>query len=798
MSMCPIRSLWPRVAGVSPSAAVSVLSTSAIAAALVSASIADEASDPVPWDEQGYLGLTVRALRSGHTAVSWVRPGPLDGEALTSRRFDLGRPDLLVSLDGRPVDADGFVDAIHALSPGEEITLVYRKALERGGTFPDSLHHADALDTLTVELGSRHDWEGTIGRAAPDAVSRAFTTPRLIDPDASSGSGDEVAAIVAEHGLGEAVDVLRKTFRDWWREHPDPHALSLVRVPFEDPFRLPDVARATAAPAELLTDPTPDTLVRWIGDLLDLPVPDPPLGPLVDHADDPAAIALGHILTRMEEAAALVRADLDHEALVTLVRNGQTLLRVPHETFYVGPDSARAALDAIHASLDLFAASGGSLPAYRALPAVLDAAIRAGDLDEALAALPPIPLPPELVGVVEGDLLYAESREGGWLVVGDEGANTYDLAGLDVVIDVGGDDTYEASDIVVGNRVVVDLAGDDRYTGTASQGPASAILGAVVVDDHAGDDRYEGELLSAGAALYGVAVLIDRDGADHYEGSLWSCGAAVYGAGVILDLGDANDAYHGDFLCQGVGGPRGLGAIVDAGGRDLYRANGPSESAYGTPAVYRSFSQGMGFGYRGYAAGGIGVIDDLGGDDRYEAGEFAQGGAYYLGFGLLHDRGGRDLYYGNRYGQGFGVHQAHGVLWDEGGDDTYWSMTAASQGAAWDIGAGLLLDEAGDDTYQCDGLGQGAASQQAIGMLVDLDGRDRYVAGSGAVQGRSGGNAYHFDDTGAYSLSILVDRGGDDDFYSAPGRANDTSASFGEANEEDPKASALHGVFVDR
>lgn len=768
---------------------------------LVGTTAAGDASDrehPASWGEQGYLGLTVRALASGHPAVSWVKPGPLDGEALSSRRFDLGRPDLLVSLDGRPVDADGFVDAIHARAPGDEITLVYRKALERGGRFPDSLHHADELDTLTVELGSRDDWEGTLGRPAPDRATRTFTSPRLLDPDAAPDAGDDLASVVAEHGLGEAVDVLRGTFRDWWDEHPDPHALSLVRAPFDDPFRLPDVAKAAAAPDALLTDPTPDTLVRWIGDLLDLPVPDPPLAPLVEHADPSVDSGLGHILDRMEEAAVLVRAGLDDEELVTVVRNGQTLLRVPHDTFYIGPDSARAALDAIHASLDLFEAGGGSLPAYRALPAVLDAAIRAGDLEERITALPPIPLPPELVGVVEGDLLFAESRDGGWLVVGSDDANTYDLAGLDVVIDVGGDDAYEASGMVVGNRVIVDLAGDDRYTGTASQGPASAILGAVVVDDHGGDDRYEGELLSAGAALYGVAVLIDRDGADHYQGSLWSCGAAIYGAGVILDLGDANDAYLGDFLCQGVGGPRGLGAIVDAGGRDLYRANGPSASAYGTPAVFRSFSQGMGFGYRGYAAGGIGVIDDLGGDDRYEAGEFAQGGAYYLGFGLLHDRGGRDLYYGNRYGQGFGVHQAHGVLWDEGGDDTYWSMTAASQGAAWDIGAGLLLDEAGDDTYQCDGLGQGAASQQAIGMLVDLDGRDRYVAGNGAVQGRSGGNAYHFDDTGAYSLSILVDRGGDDDLYTAPDRANDTSASFGEANEDDPKAGALHGVFVDR
>ena len=39
------------------------------------------------------------------------------------------------------------------------------------------------------------------------------------------------------------------------------------------------------------------------------------------------------------------------------------------------------------------------------------------------------------------------------------------------------------------------------------------------------------------------------------------------------------------------------------------------------------------------------MISDLGGDDRYEAGELAQGGGYFYGLGILHDASGRDLYY---------------------------------------------------------------------------------------------------------------------------------------------------------
>ena len=227
------------------------------------------------------------------------------------------------------------------------------------------------------------------------------------------------------------------------------------------------------------------------------------------------------------------------------------------------------------------------------------------------------------------------------------------------------------------------------------------------------------------------------------------------------------------------------------------RANGPERSAYQVPAVFNSFSQGVGFGYRNYGAGGVGLLSDLGGDDRYEAGEFAQGGAYYYALGILHDAGGRDLYYGNRYTQGFGVHQGFGVLADDAGNDVYWSQVAANQGGAWDVGAGLLIDRGGDDTYRADGLAQGGASEQGIAMLIDLDGRDRYDAAGGATQGQSGGNDYHYHATGALSFSLLLDLGGKEDIYSRE-RPNNAATVTGTANEAEPRMSDLHGLVVDR
>ena len=130
--------------------------------------------------------------------------------------------------------------------------------------------------------------------------------------------------------------------------------------------------------------------------------------------------------------------------------------------------------------------------------------------------------------------------------------------------------------------------------------------------------------------------------------------------------------------------------------------------------MHASFSQGIGFGYRKYAAGGIGILCDVTGDDKYQAGEFSQGGAYFHGLGILRDFSGDDSFRGNRYTQGFGVHQAFGVLIDDAGDDTYWGMTAADQGSAWDIAAGALLDKEGNDSYTAQGMTQGSAAMQGI------------------------------------------------------------------------------------
>ena len=133
------------------------------------------------------------------------------------------------------------------------------------------------------------------------------------------------------------------------------------------------------------------------------------------------------------------------------------------------------------------------------------------------------------------------------------------------------------------------------------------------------------------------------------------------------------------------------------------------------------------------------------------------------------------------------------MLLEHDGDDIYWSMTAAGQGAAWDMSVAALVDRAGDDRYQADGLSQGAAAQQAIGMLIDLAGRDDYRA-AGASQGAADSNAYHWDASRCTSLGVLRDTEGPNRF--SAGGADGERRLTGKPDAKD--GVNQWGVFITR
>ncbi len=422
-------------------------------------------------------------------------------------------------------------------------------------------------------------------------------------------------------------------------------------------------------------------------------------------------------------------------------------------------------------------------------------------LIENSARIPALPavarrdIPKKLLALAEGDILDYAEVDGGYVVIGGAGPNVYRMDRLYAVIDAGGDDRYVWGDgVPLESQTVIDLGGNDRYDAHIG-GPGAGWMGVAVLIDMAGDDQYSSALGGCGAGAFGFGLLFDAAGTDTYHCNAWSAGAGIYGAGVLIDAGDGSDVYFSHSLSQGVGGPGGAGFLVDAGGNDLYRANGPVPSTYDTPAVYMSFSQGVGFGVRPYDHGGFGALLDFGGNDRYEGGEFSQGGGYFWGVGLLHDGSGNDLYYGNRYAQGFACHQAVGLFSDLSGDDVYWAMGAAAQGAAWDQSVALFFEGGGNDVYRADSLAQGAAAEQSKAWLFDAGGHDAYWASVDSAQGAAADNSYHFRaDDPIVSLGVLLDAGGDDRYS---GGLTDGDVRIRHAPDNPDRGSGNAGIAID-
>lgn len=341
-------------------------------------------------------------------------------------------------------------------------------------------------------------------------------------------------------------------------------------------------------------------------------------------------------------------------------------------------------------------------------------------------------------------------------------------------VDLGGDDLYvencASADLAHPVSINADMAGDDVYMTRRTFDLGSALGGIAALIDAEGDDRYEGIRWTQGAAVAGAALLHDRSGDDVYRAQFQSQGIGLRGLGVLRDTEGA-DSYLGARFCQGVGFPGGIGMLLDTSGDDRYACGFREDSEYGDPGETSGWGQGCGFGFRGIASGGIGVLHDRAGNDRYDAGTFSQGGGYFYAWGILLDGSGDDDYVGSRYAQGFAAHQAVGTFLDDAGDDVYRCRGGVAQGLSWDETSVFFRDRAGNDRYlRFAGGGFSLASAAMNGMVVFLDdaGDDEYDM----LPAHAAQNTYH----GGNSFALFRDGGGRDR-YAGSEKENGTSAA---------------------
>ncbi|HEX9713673.1 MAG TPA: hypothetical protein VGB52_14110 [Actinomycetota bacterium] len=390
---------------------------------------------------------------------------------------------------------------------------------------------------------------------------------------------------------------------------------------------------------------------------------------------------------------------------------------------------------------------------------------------------------------------------------------------------------------------------DDTYT------REGLLPDPVLLVDPAGDDTY---LNSAGGAC---PLTIPDIGL----GTWMECNGLL--VSVVADLGDgttatSNDTYlydGGPAAVQGAGGPGGLGLLVDAGGNDTYRATMTRGNfSEFQPLVYYFDGGAQGFGYAGAGAlldaqgddlyrfevnsthgrsiwllgqgfggaGGIGVVSDTLGSDRWETeglglrgfgfeGIYSNGTGFYGGVGIQTETGlGDDVYYStvtaqtvDYYAFGFGAFGGVGILADDGGNDDYHSFQEGTNpwidpllncayGTGSFGGVGVHLDTGGNDRYYGASVSPYVATVMdngfggpgvAYGVFADIGGDDTYIMeafgsdtmiiGRGlwepALDGDLLGAPFGHNTWGAFA-----DIGGTDTYVGGPG-ANDDQWPFG-------------------
>ncbi|OPX21268.1 MAG: hypothetical protein B1H03_07155 [Planctomycetales bacterium 4484_113] len=378
-----------------------------------------------------------------------------------------------------------------------------------------------------------------------------------------------------------------------------------------------------------------------------------------------------------------------------------------------------------------------------------------------------------------------------------------------LIIDTGGDDSYAggASTISLSNPVSVlfDLSGDDTYKNESTAIPAfgSGVFGYGYLFDEAGDDSYDSPTITQGAGIFGVGLLMDSAGDDSYATITGGQASGTYGTGILSDL-SGNDTYECYQLSQGYGFTRGVGLLVDKEGNDRYTAN---DTDIRFPSAQSkehnsSLSQGFGFGRRsdiftGHSwAGGVGMLFDGAGDDRYSCGIFGQGAGYWYGTGILADASGNDDYEGHWYVQASAAHFALGILDDAAGDDHYFADMNMAQGAGHDFSLGFLVERAGDDTYDSTSLALGGGNANGIGIFWDILGDDTYKTVKGTNFGK-GNPARGGIRNLILCLGIFADTAGVDTYPSAkPFAGNDKVWTQQEQDGKPPKGYE-RGVGID-
>jgi len=344
----------------------------------------------------------------------------------------------------------------------------------------------------------------------------------------------------------------------------------------------------------------------------------------------------------------------------------------------------------------------------------------------------------------------------GRIVISGTGNDTHKYIDCAVLIDLGGNDNYKGPCGAVSSlnypvSVSVDLSGDDMYKNEIPDIPSqgAGVLGSGILIDCDGNDTYEDENFAQGAGLLGLGVLFDEKGDDKYKLKSSGQGTGYFGIGMLLE-GEGKDEYNLKADGQGYGSAGGIGVIADRKGNDRYFVDPVTENwirpdYHSKYKITHSNAQGAGSGRRGDGsdgkcwAGGLGALIDIYGNDYYESGNSSLGYGYWYGTGTVYEGGGDDTYKSCYFTQGAGAHFCIGALIDEGGNDKHilFETSGACLAFSWDYTISMLIDKGGDDYFEAKGASFGCAEIRSNAFFINTGGNDTYKYGSSKAMGIS-------------------------------------------------------------
>jgi hypothetical protein len=429
----------------------------------------------------------------------------------------------------------------------------------------------------------------------------------------------------------------------------------------------------------------------------------------------------------------------------------------------------------------------------------IDLKLMAAGMDDLTAAVDSVCSALKADSSEETFSFYCTTRYGEIILSGGNAAGYNDDHTYLLILDLSGDDIYHAGGGTVDEAhpvsVIIDAGGNDTYEATDHR-PAfgAGILGYGITVDLRGNDRYvTNGYFSQGCGVAGAGLLRDDEGDDYYSATGGAQGFGEFGIGILADAA-GNDSLLVYCDAQGCGMTEGMGLLLDLAGDDHYLAN-DSDIQYPSAQSDKhntSMCQGAGYGMRrdyidGQSyAGGVGMLLDGAGNDAYSGGVFAQAVGYWYAIGILDDRAGNDTYHDVWYGQSATAHMGVSYLDDGGGNDDYSSEMTMSAGAAHDLSASIFVDEGGNDRYEQSVNCLGRSLNSSVALFVDMAGDDKYQGADGFGTCRSDFASGLRAEVPA--SAIFLDLEGKDGYPKDTGGNNRTWIQ---------KASTLHGAGMD-